>query len=109
MAAISAVDTALWDIKAKVANLPPYQLFGGLSRETVWSTRRYLAQVPKLFARLREEFGDELHLLHDVHHRPAIHSDTASTSTRNWSAATPMSAPACRSIAWRMARFTTDN
>lgn len=132
MAAISAVDTALWDIKAKVAKLPLYQLFGGSSRErllvyghangesinncveqvaryrelgyqairaqcgvpgladaygvsadkmfyepasgnvpreTVWSTRRYLAQAPKLFARLREEFGDELHLLHDVHHR----------------------------------------
>jgi mannonate dehydratase len=25
--------------------------------------------IPTLFARLREEFGPELHLLHDVHHR----------------------------------------
>jgi mannonate dehydratase len=132
MTAVSAVDTALWDIKAKSLRVPLYQLIGGASREAVlvyghasgddiemavravadylklgykairvqsgvpglpstygvgrgkmyyepaeknapmenvWSTERYLDFVPKLFDRVRNEFGPEVHLLHDVHHR----------------------------------------
>jgi mannonate dehydratase len=41
----------------------------GLPPENSWSTEKYLVQVPKLFEALRLKFGDDLHLLHDVHHR----------------------------------------
>src|SRR6266851_4223242 len=132
MAAIGAVDTALWDISGKVLGVPVYQLLGGASRDRVmvyghangadvdetvaavkhylkrgyravraqtggpglastcgvgrgkmyyepaekglppenaWSSELYLNSVPKLFERLRAEFGPDVHLLHDVHHR----------------------------------------
>ena len=42
---------------------------GAAPVETVWSTERYLRVVPHLFAAVRERFGPELHVLHDVHHR----------------------------------------
>ena len=132
MSAIAAVDTALWDMKAKSLNTPLYQLLGGASRdrvmvyghasgadiedtvkavahyvglgykairaqsgipglsstygvgkgagvyepaeknappENVWSTEKYMNFVPQLFLRLRKEFGPDIHLLHDAHHR----------------------------------------
>jgi mannonate dehydratase len=41
----------------------------GLVPESRWSSGRYLGSVAPLFERLRREFGPDLHLLHDVHHR----------------------------------------
>jgi mannonate dehydratase len=41
----------------------------GLPAENSWSTEKYLVHVPKLFEALRLKFGDDLHLLHDAHHR----------------------------------------
>jgi mannonate dehydratase len=37
--------------------------------ENQWSTEHYLRFVPQLLARLRKEFGAEIHILHDAHHR----------------------------------------
>ena len=41
----------------------------GLPSESMWSTERYLNFVPKLFDAVRNACGEDLHLLHDVHHR----------------------------------------
>lgn len=41
----------------------------GLVNESLWSTERYLNFAPKLFEALRTQLGEDVHLLHDVHHR----------------------------------------
>src|SRR5438093_690200 len=40
-----------------------------LPPENCWSSERYLTFVPRLLKRLRDEFGEDIHLLHDAHHR----------------------------------------
>ena len=40
-----------------------------LPTENLWSTERYMRTVPELFAAAREALGEDVHLLHDVHHR----------------------------------------
>lgn len=42
---------------------------GGKPDEEIWNTEKYLNYIPKLFQTVRQEFGEDLHLLHDSHHR----------------------------------------
>ncbi|MEX0778180.1 MAG: D-mannonate dehydratase ManD [Balneolales bacterium] len=41
----------------------------GLPTESLWSTEKYLNHIPGLFKKLRSTYGNEIHLLHDCHHR----------------------------------------
>jgi mannonate dehydratase len=40
-----------------------------LPTENVWSTEAYMRVVPELFKAARDALGEQVHLLHDVHHR----------------------------------------
>lgn len=50
-------------------NRPYEPAHKGLAKEEIWDTHRYLNFVPVLFEKVRETFGEDIHLLHDVHHR----------------------------------------
>ncbi|MEZ2347562.1 D-mannonate dehydratase ManD [Terriglobus sp. RCC_193] len=41
----------------------------GLPSESLWSTEKYLRFAPRLFDAVRNAVGEDVHLLHDVHHR----------------------------------------
>lgn len=41
----------------------------GLPSESLWSTEKYLRFAPQLFDAVRNAIGEDIHLLHDVHHR----------------------------------------
>ncbi len=42
---------------------------GQWPEEQLWSTEKYLDFMPKLFDAVRNKFGFNEHLLHDMHHR----------------------------------------
>jgi mannonate dehydratase len=42
---------------------------GQWPEEQLWSTEKYLDFTPKLFEAVRDKFGFNEHLLHDMHHR----------------------------------------
>jgi mannonate dehydratase len=44
---------------------------GNVPQENIWESSYYLDFAPEMMARLRSEFGYQVHLLHDVHHRLA--------------------------------------
>jgi mannonate dehydratase len=41
----------------------------GLPSESRWSTELYLRHTPKVFEQIRKTCGEDVHLLHDCHHR----------------------------------------
>ena len=53
-----------------VAAVPDFKKAGfGMENDNYMNTRFYLKSVPEMFAKVREECGDDVELLHDIHER----------------------------------------
>src|ERR1700738_2669030 len=68
MAAIGAVDAALWALKGAAGAQEP-AAGGARPAEETWDTGRYLRHIPGVLERVRRHVGPDVLLLHDVHHR----------------------------------------
>jgi mannonate dehydratase len=88
MAAIAAVDVALWDIKAKAAGMPLYQLFGGASREHMLCYAHASgADLPKLLDRvsaLRAQGFRAIRLQCGVPDLPEPHDGPVGPAEHTW-------------------------
>ena len=47
--------------------------YGHLPDQEIWDSEKYLRYMPTVFEAVREKFGPDLKLLHDVHHLSLIH------------------------------------
>ncbi|WP_108258723.1 D-mannonate dehydratase ManD [Mangrovicoccus ximenensis] len=86
MAAIGGIDTALWDIKAKAAGMPLYQLLGGASRERlmayVHAQGSEIAQTVEAVARRMEEGFRAVRAQVGIPGLPAVYgTDKSATNT----------------------------
>ena len=103
MAAIAAVDTALWDIKAKAAGMPLYQLLGGRSRNglTVYGHASGL-ELPELFDSIREHLEEGYRAIRIQTGIPGLPSVYGVASSRNAEAGTAPHSNGLRSRAQRV-------
>lgn len=68
---IPGMPTASYAVPEKKGDLKNFiSDFSGIRPKVeVWDTDLYMRFMPEALARIRERFGPDLHILHDVHHR----------------------------------------
>ncbi len=68
---IPNMPTASYGISENKGDVKDYitDFTGAVPKEEIWDTDMYMRYMPKALEKLRDVFGFELKLLHDVHHR----------------------------------------
>lgn len=68
---IPGMPTASYGVSETKGDVQNYitSFTGSVPKEEIWDSDTYMRYMPDVFAKLREKFGFELKLLHDVHHR----------------------------------------